>query len=296
MSYSGAALGSIQQASGCGACGSSVVTDRSHCSDFGSEWTYDSYGSCNSCGFNCLGTLCTAGTHANCRKFQYTGSPNQCCLNQQPTGYPNTTCDPSYTPLSANCSTIVQNYCGIGSNIFTDPICISWAAQNPTQANVLSANYCTPSMIKSDQNCRSWVASSNIQGTIDNLMVTEYCQNNPTDTLCSCIMSEIPCPNKFDNTCIQDGGYKTKDMMTVTCPNVLNCNQYITLSPGAKAVAVNFEQNCGTTQTTAAIATIFDSLWSDHKNLLIIALIFLIFSIVLVLVYTYQSDRIDISN
>lgn len=306
--YSGDVLGTVKPASGCGACGP-AVQDKSKCSDFGSEWSYNGYGSCGTCRFNCvsfglLGTACTTGTHANCKKTQYTGQASQCCLGQQPTGYPNVTCDPAYTPLSSNCSSTVQNYCSSGNRIFTDSMCISWAAQNPTQANVIKKSYCKPGIIPTDASCRSWIASSDTQGTIDDVMVSNYCQNNLKDDLCSCVMSEIPCPNKFDSNCIQKGGYKTKDMMTVTCPNVLNCTQFLALSPGAQSIATNVEQNCtsntnpppsgsGNTDNTDTsstdIKTKLTDLWTKYKYVIMVFLF--IFIIIIAISFAIPSNE-----
>lgn len=87
-------------------------------------------------------------------------------------------------------------------------------------------------------------------GDCDSYMVTDFCQKFPSDPRCSCITSEMTCPNKFDQNCIKNNGYRTADMQRVTCPNVMNCVQYNRLSPDAKAVAVNYEQSCASTTNT----------------------------------------------
>lgn len=86
-------------------------------------------------------------------------------------------------------------------------------------------------------------------GNCDSYMVRTFCQQHPSDPRCSCILSEMTCPNKFDNNCIRSNGYRTNDMKTVTCPDIMNCVQYNRLSPGAKAVATNYQQNCSTSTT-----------------------------------------------
>lgn len=80
----------------------------------------------------------------------------------------------------------------------------------------------------------------------DKFMVQNFCQKNPTDPRCSCISSEMTCPNKFDKSCISKNGYRTQDMMKAACPNVMNCVQYLALSPGAQQLATNTQQNCST--------------------------------------------------
>lgn len=92
-------------------------------------------------------------------------------------------------------------------------------------------------------------------GDCDSFMVRTYCQQNPSDPRCSCVTSEMSCPNKFDQNCIKNNGYRTNDMKTVTCPDVMNCIQYNRLSPGAKALATNFQQNCSTSTTVGGETT-----------------------------------------
>lgn len=293
MSYTGDAIGTIKAGSVCSTCGPAIEASD-NCSEYGPEWNYNTYGSCGECQFNCvsfgaLGNACTVGTYARCQKFQHTGSPTQCCLNQVPTGYPNVTCDPSYTPLSPGCSSIVQNYCSSGDKIFTDPICQSWASQpqNTQTAFTMQQQYCTVDKISGDQNCRNWVASAPAQGKIDSLMITNYCQTHPTDSLCSCVMSEIPCPNKFDTNCIQKGGYKSADMMNVQCPNVLNCTQFLSLSPGAQAIATNVQQNCASSSTPTSV-TPTTTFWSNYKIVILIIILILIIIIALLIIYRKQ--------
>lgn len=294
ISYSGDAIGTIKPSSKCGACGPAVQA-QSSCSEFGDEWKYSGYGSCGACKFNCvsfgsLGKACTSGTNAQCQKFQYTGSVNQCCLGKMPSGYPNVTCDPAYTPLAPACSSVVQGYCSTGSNIFTDPVCQSWAAANPTQAFTAKKGYCTPSLIKTDKNCQDWVRASDSQGQIDDVM-TSYCQSNPTDSLCACINSEIPCPNKFDMKCVQSG-YETTDMMKVTCPNVLNCTQFLSLSPGAQALATNVQQNCSATSGNVPTSvTNSSALWTSNEYVIMFAILLLIISVVLVITYSRRNKK-----
>lgn len=85
----------------------------------------------------------------------------------------------------------------------------------------------------------------------DKYMVTDFCQKYPTDPRCSCVSSEMTCPNKFDKNCIAKNGYRTSDMMTVKCPDVMNCVQYLALSPGAQQLATNTQQNCSTSSTNS---------------------------------------------
>jgi hypothetical protein len=86
----------------------------------------------------------------------------------------------------------------------------------------------------------------------DRFMVQNFCQKNPADPRCSCVISEMTCPNKFDKSCISKNGYRTNDMMKAACPNVMNCVQYLALSPGAQQLATNTQQNCSTDTTNTS--------------------------------------------
>jgi hypothetical protein len=83
--------------------------------------------------------------------------------------------------------------------------------------------------------------------------MNNYCRNTPAgqaDPRCSCINSQITCPNKFDKNCIANLGYRTTDMANTQCPDIMNCTQFLNLSPGAQAVATNFDQSCSNTTST----------------------------------------------
>lgn len=79
--------------------------------------------------------------------------------------------------------------------------------------------------------------------TCDRFM-TSWCQTHPNDSRCSCVMSEMTCPNKFDKNCMNNNGYRTTDMVKTPCPSIMNCTQFLGLSPGAQNIASNVEQNC----------------------------------------------------
>src|SRR5579883_1322655 len=284
--YSGPPLGTVVNDTVCSFCGPANIS--ANCSNLGPEWSYNGAGSCGSCNFNCVNlgavTPCTIGAYNTCKKTKYLGDLQHCCIGTQPTGYPKTTCDPSINFNSPQCSTVMQNYCALGENIFALPICTSWAAANPDLAFNIKAAYCTQNNIWDDSNCRSWVQEN--QGKLDSTMVS-FCKQYPTDPLCSCVNSEIPCPNKFDTNCIQNGGYETADMIQNQCPNVMNCTQFLSLSPGAQALATNVEQNCSSTINTGSSSSTTSttnnagtssliSLWNNHKVLIIILLIILV--------------------
>lgn len=245
--YSGSPIGTVEISNSCGACGPANPA-QANCRSLGPEYTYSGYGGCSECQFNCVntgivGTVCTPGSKARCKKTQYLGNTQACCLGQRPPGYPQATCDPSLTPSNSNCTATMQLFCK-GPRLFNNSLCKQWTTSNPSQGFLAKKNFCTLDAINGYKPCRDWVMSSENQGKLDSLMVGSYCQKFPKDPLCTCVMSEIPCPNKFDLNCVQKGGYKTKDMITTPCPNVMNCIQFLSLSPGAQAIATNVNQNC----------------------------------------------------
>lgn len=292
--YTGPLVGTVIKGSGCGACGP-ANNAQANCSNLGPEYSYSGYSNCGECSFNCWGSLCTTGARPKCMKNSYQGDRLSCCQGLAPPGYPNVTCDPSWTVDSPTCRPLLQSLCSPGLNIFTKPICRQWASNNPNLAFTIKKQACTIDQIKNNPECRKWVMSSGTQGKIDTIMVGNFCQKYPTDPLCNCVLSQIPCPNKFDMNCISKGGYKTADMENVQCPNVLNCNQFLSLSPGAQAVATNIQQHCKSSITnnsggqtsnsvqhksnSSAISTNSSSLY------LIIFLIILVVAAVLFIIY-----------
>lgn len=289
MSFTDIEIGGIKPGN-CFFCGSGK--DGNGCNSlYGPEYTFShEEGPCGVCGFNCVGTACTVGTKTQCKKIQYTGNKTQCCLGLPPTGYPSSTCDPDFNPISDTCFNTLANFCSIGDNIFKNSACKLWAIKNPENAFSIKKTFCNPSLIGSNQDCRNFVINSS--GKLDDTMVANYCQTNPNDDLCSCISSEIPCPNKFDTNCIKKGGYKTTDMSTVTCPNILNCNQFLTLSPGAQAVATNVEQNCNSDPNKPVSTPVptSTSLNIFNNKLILIFLLFLIIIIISIIIIFYRNN------
>lgn len=297
--YTGDTVGAIKETSDCGACGP-AVQDRANCSsEFGPEWGYTSYGDCKACSFNCvktpLGKVCTVGTHAKCKKNSYLGDKTACCLNNSPSGYPKYTCDPSYGLTSSYCNDVLSSYCSVGNRVFTDAKCRSWAAAFPDQSFAVKKNYCNSDNIAKDSYCHDWVTSAEAQGKIDDIIVVDYCQKY-SDPICSCVTSEINCPNKFDSKCISQGGYKTYDMLTAACPSIMNCSTFVSLSPQAQAIATNVEQNCSANTNSQnnnpASNTNYGYLWL----IMLIMLMIIIGAISIALVYRYYSQKPRANN
>jgi hypothetical protein len=172
--------------------------------------------------------------------------PNICCLGTQPPGYPKSTCDPTLVPGSTGCVETMYSWCTQNETNMVDPKCTS-LHEYPQ----IMTRYCNSiDKITNSQLCRAYLSTPEAGGNIDTTMV-QYCNKAPTDSLCCFIKSTIPCPNKFDTRCTGVPAYQTSSMVSTVCPDVLTCNQYISLSPGAKAYATKFDQSClGNKNTT----------------------------------------------
>jgi hypothetical protein len=191
-----------------------------------------------------------AGCILQCKRGSYSNTSQDCCIGIQSSNL-QSTCDPSLNATNGNCSGYILNYCSDPSNINNSYCQSNLKTTNLNLFNSCQLKYCTDDInrINSQSLCRSLVLSPGVIGTIDNTMQA-YCNQYPTDGLCCNIKSEIFCPNKFDSRCVGTAAYLTADMLNVTCPNVLTCNQYVNLSPGAKVFATNVQLNCGTTSPT----------------------------------------------
>lgn len=252
--YSGAPLGTVLSAPGCGDCATGNPTN---CSGLGPEYgSTGGYTTCGSCQY-WDGLSWVIGNTMQCRKNQYLGNSQACCAGLSPPGYPNETCNPNYSPSNPQCTSILQPICDYNDHIFSKSYCKEWGLANPSLGFEAKKNYCSSLNLpfaNSSPQCAQFVQSSSAQGKLDTMM-TKYCKNYPSDPLCSCINSPLPCPNKFDKNCIQNNGYLTYSMINTNCPNIMNCSQFTSLSPGAQAIATNVQQNCTSNTTTGSGST-----------------------------------------
>jgi hypothetical protein len=139
-------------------------------------------------------------------------------------------------PTSNKC-TSATTYCqSLGNGAANDKLCKNYMPALCSSPNALT-NIGTASA------CQAYALNKISWGLMDQDM-TDYCNANPHAGACTCINSEITCPNKFDSACMS-AGYQTWGMVNNSCPNtVLTCEQQVGLSPGAMALAVNTESNC----------------------------------------------------
>jgi hypothetical protein len=144
-------------------------------------------------------------------------------------------------------------------------------------------------------NSRNCPAGLTPQSAAADKFMINWCQSHPNDPRCSCIMSEMTCPNKFDSNCIKKNGYRTSDMVKTPCPSVMNCTQFLSLSPGSQALATNVQQNCSTTVNAGITPTSsgidnYTWLWSSPL-LLVFILLFMLIMIISAIYVLLGSDK-----
>ena len=106
----------------------------------------------------------------------------------------------------------------------------------------------------------------------------------------------MTCPNKFDTNCIKNLGYQTSNMVKTPCPAVMNCTQFLALSPGAQNLATNVDQSCTSNADTGA-STSTTSPTSTGLSSGMLILLFIIFLIVVALIYVaYRYFHVPTTN
>lgn len=248
--------------SACGSCGPAVTAVASCTGEFGPEWTFDGPGECNMCQWGCvdfglLGTACTAGTKAKCRRISYLGDKTSCCLgNGTGNADKRITCDPALGPASVQCNPAFAAYCAVGDRIMGDAKCIAWKNQQPGAARATVQDYCTANI--GDPRCRDWCSNLAAagDGTCDNA-VRAWCELNPADKYCACIKSPLQNPKLGINPKCNDakclaGGYLTQNMKMTACPDITDCSILIPMSnSGVQLAGVNVTQTCGNKPTVS---------------------------------------------
>jgi hypothetical protein len=126
--------------------------------------------------------------------------------------------------------------------------------------------------------------------------MTAWCQKNTKDPRCSCILSEMTCPNKFDINCIKNNGYHTADMKNTPCPSIMNCTQFQALSPGAQELATNVEQNCSTTTIASSSASGGTTTSGGTSTNMILIIVFLLLVVSVALMIGYYKLKAPTPN
>jgi len=72
-------------------------------------------------------------------------------------------------------------------------------------------------------------------------VLRNYCLDNGTDPICSCILSKSNLPHCQDPECIKNG-FITKNMAKTPCPTIINCKQDVSNIEIQKGGTAKFNQ------------------------------------------------------
>lgn len=166
-----------------------------------------------------------------------------------------------------------QTYCSKNSNMLTDPNCSTWVMNNESNpiVNATMANVCNAGNLNYDP-CRTFIQDRSKQTTAYDAVMMAYCKQNPTSSLCPCLVSEINAggdlskgsPVCTDPTCTGGIGSTTPPFMT----NQMNqyaqqcsytiCQQYVNQGAVVGNNNLNTAQltiMCGPPKVTTGSAT-----------------------------------------
>jgi hypothetical protein len=203
------------------------------------------------CGFGCDGINCCAiyGTSGTYKRKSYNADPIQCCIQGTPM-INGSTCDPEYLDLKgSSCYKALKDYCIVNNNAFTKDVCNTWCSNNTSECNTYKSKYCNDPKTYKDPECKPWCMKN--MGLCDDGMYL-YCKDNPTDTICSCINSDLITykynPICQDKVCI-DTGYQTTSMTNARGKEceIIDCGTYFNIKNGGKVQLndINIEERCG---------------------------------------------------
>lgn len=161
-----------------------------------SEFSWGGLGDdCQMCSAD-YGCDCTSnsinGKRGSVKRVAYMADPAQCCIKGTQIINGNT-CDPQYRGYSStSCDEPMLNYCK--NSKWSTPECMAWtqAAVNAgrTVPNVPISNYCQQGTNFTKPECQQWCGlvrnNTSMQSACDS-SVTNYCSNNPSDPLCTCM-------------------------------------------------------------------------------------------------------------
>lgn len=210
-----------------GSCSVCPATSWQNCNAYGPEWATASSVSEG------------AGCKLQCKRISYSNKDLSCCYGQQSSDITKT-CDPNLNYNNSVCHDTMVNWCATDANIANQKCTL-----NPSVYKDTLRKYCTPDKILTSQTCKNYVLDTRQQGQLDSVMAS-FCSQHPTDDLCCYMNSKITCPNKFDTRCTSKAAYQTNPMISTKCPDMLTCNQYLTLDAQSKTFATNVQANCGT--------------------------------------------------
>ena len=173
---------------------------------------------------------------------------SKCCSGE----YPGKICDKSFCWKSKTCKSYMRNYCEKGNN-WENKSCKQHFKAFPDEENITLRRKCNTDInMKNSKTCRTFCNDN--PGECDSWM-GRFCSNNPEDSMCTCINSELStlpggasAPAEcFDKKC-KLTGYRTRAMRNVVkggCEFVnINCNAIISASKNSSISNAVINQEC----------------------------------------------------
>ncbi|MEO0236621.1 MAG: DUF4064 domain-containing protein [candidate division WOR-3 bacterium] len=143
---------------------------------------------------NCTGSSSITGRRGTVKRIAFNAKPEDCC-KQQNNIINGQTCNPKYIKgyQDDSCDSYMSNYC-TGNNLST-PECQKWVNaaldRGRTTPNYAMKEYCAQGQNFQNQVCQQWCDKTknipSMSGECDQV-VQKYCQNNPNNPLCQCIL------------------------------------------------------------------------------------------------------------
>ncbi len=216
--------------------------------------------------YGCEGSS-IGGKRGTVKRVAYNADKTACCT-QQPSGglYNGNTCDPAFSSSNYSnkqCDQSMQTYCTQGTNIVTDPNCVTWknvVGNGNSYVEAAMKSYCASGDNITSSTCNNWLSANqpSEQAWYDQ-QVAAYCAVHPTLTTGFCGCFNLPSdmvkgnlsalaikPSCYVQSCSPGtGAYRTVNMMEDAkhCAPINICNQTINATmTNAQIAALN--QTC----------------------------------------------------
>jgi cobalamin biosynthesis Mg chelatase CobN len=149
-------------------------------------------------------------------------------------------CNPStYTSQwsTGNCDTYLQNYCSIGSNLFTSNVCQTWMENPSGDSDVVLAQKCADPLYTNQNGCACYNAAQAILNGVQSTSIRPEC------------ISKVCTANSTS--------YRTRNMIR-PCPSITDCSINLSgtsFASDSSAFTPEFNQKCGSSSTDADTTT-----------------------------------------
>ena len=167
----------------------------------------------------------------------YSKSPGPCCL-EATNG--DVDCPPyTYTSqwIGGGCDTALQNYCSLGSNLFTSEACQTWMENPSGESDVVLATKCADPAYTNQNGCACYNAAQAILNGVQSTAIRPEC------------ISKVCTANSTS--------YRTRNMIR-PCPSITDCSINLSgtsFASDSSAFTPEFNQKCGSSSTDADTTT-----------------------------------------